>query len=74
MEQQQGIRFATSTTDGIYIVNCTHQITDKMKKSVLALFIDLAAIFNNGDIDFMFKTVCQRLTPTSSTKLIQLME
>lgn len=49
MEQQKGFRFGTNTTDGIYIVKCIHQITDKIKKSVNALFIDLAAVFKKGD-------------------------
>ena len=47
--EQQGFRFVTNKTDRIYIVKCIHQITDKIKKSVYALFIDLAAVFNKGD-------------------------
>ena len=39
-----------------------------------ALFIDLTAAFCHLDKDLVFKTVCQRQTPTWNTKLIQLME
>ena len=74
MKQQQGFWFGTSTTDGICIVKCIHQIIDKMKKSVDLLLIDLAAVFSNRVRDSMFKTVCQRLIPTSNMKLTQLME
>ena len=51
-----------------------HQITDKMKKPVYTLFIDFATAFYHVDRDLVLKTVCQRLTPTSNTKLIQLVE
>ena len=45
-----------------------------MKKYVYTLFIDLAAAFYHVSRDLRFKPVCQRLTPTSNRKLIQLME
>ena len=46
----------------------------KIKNYAYVLFIDLAAAFHHVDRDLMFKTVCQRLTLTSNTKLIQLIE
>lgn len=60
--------------DVIYIVKCIHQIIDEMKKPACILLIDLAAAFCHFDKHLVFKTVCQRQTPTSNTKLIQLME
>ena len=56
------------------MVKRTHEITDKMEKLVYALFIEFTAGFDHVQGDLMFKVVCQRLTPTSNTKLIQLME
>ena len=51
-----------------------HQITDKVKKPAYALFIDFATASYHVDRDLVLKTVCQRLTPMSNTKLVQLME
>ena len=45
-----------------------------MKKPVYALFIDFATASYYVDKNFVLKTVCQRLTPISNTKLIQLIE
>ena len=67
MEQKQGFRSGRGTTDWIYIVKCIYQIIDKMKKPAYALFIDLAAAFDNVDRDLMFKIVLQRLTSQYST-------
>ena len=52
-EQQESFRSGTSTTDGIHIVKCKHEITDKMEKPAYTLFIDLTAAFNNRDRDLM---------------------
>ena len=41
---QQGFRRGKGTADGIYIVKRIHQITDQMKKTVYALFVDLSSI------------------------------
>lgn len=62
------------TTDGIYIVKCIHQITDKMKNLADALLINLVAALDYVNKDVMFKTDFQRFTPISDTNLIQLME
>ena len=40
-EQQQNFRSGRGTADGIYMVKCVHQITDKIKKPSYALFIVL---------------------------------
>ena len=45
-EQQQNFRSGRGTADGIYIVKCVHQITDKIKKPSYALFIDLVVAFD----------------------------
>ena len=49
-------------------------MTYEIENHAYVLFIDLAAAFHHGDRDLMFKTVCQRLTLKSNTKLIQLIE
>ena len=51
------------TTDGIYIVKCIHQITDKMKNLADALLINLVAALDYVNKDVMFKTDFQRFTP-----------
>ena len=45
-EQQQNFRSGRGTADGIYIIKCVHQITDKIKKPSYALFIDLVVAFD----------------------------
>ena len=41
LDQQQGFRSGRGTTDGLFIAKRIHQITNKMKKPVYALFVDL---------------------------------
>ena len=74
MDQQQGFRSGRGTTDGLYIINRVHQITDRMKKPVYVMFIDLTSAFDHVDRKIMFKTIRERLPYRSDKKLIQLLE
>ena len=74
MDKQQGFRSGRGTTDAIYILKRTHEITDRMKKPVYLLFIDLTAAFDHVDRDLMFRTIRYRLPTGASTKLFDLLE
>ena len=74
MDQQQGFRSGRGTTDGIYIIKRVHQITDRMKKPVYVMFIDLTSAFDHADRKLMFQTVCERLSSREDKKLVELLE
>ena len=74
MDQQQGFRSGRGTTDGLYIIKRVHQITDRMKKPVYAIFIDLTSAFDHVDRKLMFRTVCERLPGGADKKLVELLE
>ena len=74
MEEQQGFRSGRGTTDGIYIVKRVHQISNKMKKPVYALFVDLTAAFDHINRSFMFNSILKRMPANSNKKLIQLLQ
>ena len=71
---QQGFRRGRGTADGIYIVKRIHQITDQMKKTVYALFVDLTAAFDHVPRRAMFRSIKKRLPDRESRKLIDLLE
>ena len=74
MDQQQGFRSGRGTTDGIFIAKSTHQITDKMKKPVYVLFVDLTAAFDHIDRDWLFKMIKQRLPKNANNILFELIK
>ena len=74
MDQQQGFRSGRGTTDAIYIIKRIHEITDKMKKPVYVLFVDLASAFDHVDRKLLFTTIRHRLSTASNTKLIKILE
>ena len=74
LEQQQGFRSERGTPDGIYITKRVQQITDKMKKPVYVLFVDLSAAFDHIVRKWLFKSIYQRFPSNSDTTLIQLLE
>ena len=55
-DQQQGFRTGRGTTDGIFIAKRVQQVTDKMKKPVFLLFVDLTAAFDHVEREWLFKT------------------
>ena len=57
MDQQQGFQKARGTTDGIFIVKQVQQISEKMKKPVYALFVDLSAALDHVCRKWMFKSI-----------------
>ena len=74
MDQQQGFRRARGTTDGILTVKRVQQISEKMKKLVYALFVDLSAAFDHVRREWMFKSIKNRHLNESDKNLIQLLE
>ena len=74
MDQQQGFRRARGTSDGIFIVKEVQQISEKMKKPVYALFVDLSAAFDHVCRKWMFKSIKKRHSSNSDKKLIELLE
>ena len=60
MDQQQGFRKARGTTDGIFMVKQVHQIAEKMRKPVYALFVDLSAAFDHVCRKWMFISISNR--------------
>ena len=71
MDQQQGFRRARGTTDGIFIVKRVQQITEKMKKPVYALFVDLSAAFDHVRRKWMFKSIKNRHAKESDKNLFK---
>ena len=74
LDQQQGFRSGRGTADGIFTTKRIQQITDKMRKPVFLLFVDLSAAFDHVVRDWMFKSIYQRFPPHADTTLIQLLE
>ena len=74
MDQQQGFRRARGTSDGIFMVKEVQQISEKMKKPVYALFVDLSAAFDHVRRKWMFKSIKNRHSKESDKKLVQLLE
>ena len=73
-EQQQGFRSERGTTDGIFILKRIQQICRKMNRPVYTLFVDLTAAFDHVNRKWMFKSIYQRLSPKTNSKLIELLE
>ena len=69
LEQQQGFRAGRGTTDEISIAKRVQQITDKMKKPVFLLFVDLTAAFDHVEREWLFKTIYQRFSNNEEKKL-----
>ena len=74
LEQQQGFRSGRGTADGIYITKRIQQITDKMRRPVYTLFVDLSAAFDHVIRQWMFKSIYQRFPIHANTTIIQLIE
>ena len=74
LDQQQGFRSGRGTADGIYITKRIQQITDKMKKPVYVLFVDLSAAFDHIVRPWLFKSVYQRFPLDVDTTIIQLLD
>ena len=73
-DQQQGFRTGHGTIDGIFIAKRVQQVTDKMKKPVFLLFVDLTAAFDHVEREWLFKTIYQRFSNNEEKKLIKLFE
>ena len=74
MDEQQGFRSGRGTSDGVYILKRIQEISNKMKKTVYALFVDLAAAFDHIIRDFMFNSILNRIPPHVNSKIIQLLQ
>ena len=74
LDQQQGFRTARGTTDGIFVAKRVQQITNKMKKPVYALFVDLSAAFDHVERSWLFKSINNRFPQNADKTLIQLIE
>ena len=73
LDQQQGFRSGRGTTDGILITKRIQQVTDKMKKPVYLLFVDLSAAFDHIERNWLFKSIKTRFAANQDTKLIDLL-
>ena len=74
LDQQQGFRSGRGTADGIYITKRVQQITDKMKRAIYVLFVDLSAAFDHIVRKWLFQSIYQRFPSDTDTTLIQLLE
>ena len=74
LDQQQGFRTERGTSDGIFIVKSIQQITNKMKKPVYAVFVDLTAAFDHVERGWVFKSIKNRLPEGFKLELIQILE
>lgn len=74
LDQNQGFRSCRGTTDGIYITKRIQQISDKMKKPIYLLFVDLTAAFDHVIRKWLFMSIYQRFPPGSDKTLIELLE
>ena len=54
LEQQQGFRAGRGTADGTYVTKRLQQITDKMRKPLFVLFVDLSAAFDHVERQWLF--------------------
>ena len=74
LDEQQGFRSGRGTADGVYIIKRVQEISNKMKKPVYALFVDLSAAFDHIIRDFMFNSILSRIPPNANLKLIHLLQ
>jgi len=74
LDQQQGFRTARGTTDGIFIAKSVQQITNKMKKPVYAMFVDLSAAFDHVERKWLFQSIKSRFPKGFNPEVIQLLE
>jgi len=74
LDQQQGFRSGRGTSDGIFVTKRVQQITDKMKKPVYVLFVDLSAAFDHIVRSWLFKSIEQRFIPNSDNTLFRILE
>ena len=74
LDQQQGFRSGRGTADGIFIVKRIQQITDKMRKPVFLLFIDLTAAFDHVVREWLFKAIYQRFPEGADKSIFELLE
>ena len=56
------------------IIKSIQQITNKMKKTVYAVFVDLTAAFDHVERGWVFKSIKNRLPEGFDLELIQLLE
>ena len=57
LDQQQGFRQARGTTDGVFVIKSVQQITNKMKKKVYLLFVDLSPAFDHVNRKWLFEII-----------------
>lgn len=74
LDQQQGFRPKRGTNDGIYLVKRLQQISNKTKKPIYALFIDLTAAFDHVNREWLFLSIKKRFPNNQNNILFQLLE
>ena len=74
LDSQQGFRRGRGTQDAIFTIKRIHQITEKMRKLVYCIYIDLTAAFDAVQRLWMFKSIYNRMPPSQSPKCFELLE
>ena len=74
LDQQQGFRQARGTTDEVSVIKSVQQITNKMKKKVYLLFVDLSAAFDHVNRKWLFETIRKRDFDQKLEPIIKLLE
>ena len=72
LDLHNGFRQAHDTTDGMYITK-TMQLLAEKNKQLYAIFVDLKAVFDHMNRDWLFQSIRNRLSEKNkSNKIINL--
>ena len=74
LDQQQGFRRGRGTAGGIFVTKRVQQISEKIQKPIMLLFVDLSSVFDHVIRKWLFKSIYQRFSPDACVSLIKLLE
>ena len=74
MDQQQGFRTSRGTADTLFFTKRIHKTSDQLKKTVYSLFINLTAVFDHVERNWMFESTVNRIPENSDRKFITLLQ
>ena len=73
-DEQYGFRSNRGTTDGIFAVKRTQQITNRKQQPLFLLFVDLSAAFDHIPRSWLFRSIDLRFTNERSPKMFRILQ
>ena len=72
-DEQYGFRPNRGTTDGIFAVKRTQQITNRKQQPLFLLFVDLSAAFDHIPRSWLFRSIDLRFTEERSPQMFRIL-